>query len=265
MYPHPNPLKIKLQNDQCITGIYVQTDSPDCIEIAAASGLDYVIIDMEHGAFGLDPVVQMIRSAEATGVCPLVRVPDHSEAMIRKVVEAGAMGVYIPDVRNAEQARKVISATKYLKDNNQGTKGACPTSRATRGLGANWENFISWSNDNIMVTILVECEEGLRNLDDILKTPGIDTIVLGRFDIAHELGLYGNRYGSELNAIFEGFAKKAKSAGVHYVARLKQAPLEEMRNERATLVANGARIFTMGSDRELIARAFNQTLLPMRD
>ncbi len=265
MYPQPNPLRLKLASDQCITGIYIQTDSPDCVEIAAAAGYDYVIIDMEHGSFGLESVVQMIRAAEATGICPLVRVPDHGESMIRKVVEAGALGVYIPDVRCADQARTVIAATKYLHAGNHGTKGACPTSRATRGRGADWRHFIEWSNDNVMVSLLIESQEGLANLEDILAVPGIDTIILGRFDIAHEMGVHGDRYGTALNHIFEDFAAKARQAGVPYVARLKNAEPQHMRRERDALIAQGARIFTLGSDRELIAKAFSQSLAPMRD
>ncbi len=263
MYPHPNPLKNKLAIEQFITGIYVQMDSPDSVEIAAASGYDYVIIDMEHGSFGLESVIQMIRAAEATAICPLVRVPSHDESMIRKVVEAGAMGVYIPDIRTAEEASRVIAATKYLQGDNQGTKGACPTSRATRGRGSEWKQFIEWSNQNVLVSILIESQEGLKNLDEILQVPGIDTIILGRFDIAHEMALYGDRYGSVLSDIFEAFATKAQEAGVSYVARLKQADPETMRKERDYFIARGARIFTMGSDRELLAKAFNQSLIPM--
>lgn len=263
MYPIPNPLKVKLSKDQVITGIYIQANSSDCIEIAASCGYDYVIIDMEHGSFGIETTHSLIRDAEAAGICPIVRVPNHDESMIRKVVEGGAMGVYMPDVRTADQARSLIAATKYLKSGNGGTKGACPTSRATRGQGNEWEKFIDWSNSNVMNAILVESLEGLRNLSEILAVPGVDTIVLGRFDIAHELGLFGNRYGSQLNDLFEDFKSRAQAASIPYVCRIKPGSDLEMQGEFESLVAQGARIFTMGSDRELIGKAFKRALFPI--
>lgn len=262
MYPKQNPLKVKLSQDQTITGIYIQTNNSACIEIAASCGYDYVIIDMEHGSFGIDSTFDLIRDAEAAGICPIVRVPNHDESMIRKVVEGGAMGVYVPDVRTPEQAKTLIAATKYQKDGNGGTKGACPTSRATRGSGAEWEKFIDWSNANVMIAILVESMEGLKNLSGILSVPGIDTIVLGRFDIAHELGLFGDRYGVRLNQIFEEFKTQSQAASVPFVSRLKSGSEAEMSAEFNALISQGARIFTMGSDRELIAKSFKNALKP---
>lgn len=263
MYPNLNPLKIKLSNDQVITGIYIQTNNSDCIEIAAACGYDYVIIDMEHGSFGIESTLSLIRDAESAAICPIVRVPSHDESLVRKVVEGGAMGVYMPDVRTASQARALIAATKYSKNGNGGTKGACPTSRATRARGHEWEKFIDWSNSNVMTAILVESLEGLTNLEEILAIPGIDTIVLGRFDIAHEMGLFGDRYGDRLNQIFEDFKIKAQKASIPFVSRIKAGPESQMKAEFQALVNQGARIFTMGSDRELIAKSFKAALSPI--
>lgn len=258
MFPRPNPLKVKLDADQSIVGLYVQTASPDVVEIAAAAGYDYVILDQEHGALDFGDTLTMIRAAEASGICPIVRVPDHGATGLRRAVEIGAMGVYVPDVRTAQQARAAIDAVKFRIDGSAGTRGACPTIRATRAQGADWRRFIEWSNANVMVTILVESEEGLANLDAILAVPGIDTIVLGRFDLSHEMGLYGDRYGTTLNTIFEDFVAKAEAAGVPYVARVGSLEPEAARRERAQWEARGARIFNAGSDRELIARVFRQ-------
>lgn len=262
MYPDPNPLKVKLAAGGCIYGIYIQTASADAVEIAAATGYDYIIIDQEHGLIGYRETVELIRAAEASGICPLVRVPDHGAAHLRKAVEAGAMGVYVPDIRDAEQARAAIAAVKFLNQNNGGQRGACPTVRAARARGAvEWKNYVDWSNTNITIAILIESQEGLANLDEILALPGIDTIILGRFDLAHEMGLHGDRYGAVISDIFENFITKADQAGVAYVTRLRNNEYNAARQEHATWVERGSHNFTMGSDRELIARAFQQALL----
>ena len=184
MFPHPNPLKARLAADQVIAGLYIQTASPDNVEMAAQAGYDYVIIDQEHGSFDLGTTLHMIRAAEATGITPFVRVPDHTRSHIRRVLEAGALGVYVPDVRTEAQARDAVAAAKYRDEGNGGTRGACPTSRATQGRGSDWRGFVEWSNHNVMVSLLIETQAGFDNLDAILAVPGIDAVVLGRFDLA---------------------------------------------------------------------------------
>jgi 4-hydroxy-2-oxoheptanedioate aldolase len=113
-----------------------------------------------------------------------------------------------------------------------------------------------------MVTLLVESQEGIGNLDDILAVPGIDALVLGRFDLAHELGLNGDRYGERLEAVFETFAGKVRAAGLHCIARLGSSEPALARAQFQALLLGGARIFNMGSDREFMARAFRHALLP---
>lgn len=263
MYPHPNALKEKLADEAVVTGLYIQTPSVDCVEIAAAAGFDYVIIDEEHGSFGFSDTVHLIRAAEASRVCPIVRVAENNPARIRKVIEAGALGVFVPNIESATEAREAISAAKYLYQGNGGSKGACPTNRAARSLGRDWERYVKWSNDNVMVTLAVESQAGLAQLDEILAVPGIDSVALGRFDLAHEMGLYGKRYGGEMEEIFEGFVAKADAAQVRWMARLSSLDPEVARIQRTALVARGARLFTLGSDRQLLDRVFRQVLRPM--
>lgn len=264
MFPHPNPLKAKLAADQCILGLFVQTPSPDCVEIAAAAGFDYVILDEEHGSFGLTETLAMIRAAESAGICPIVRVPDHGAANLRRAVEAGAMGVYVPDVRTAQEARAAVAAVKFAAGGNGGQRGACPTVRAARPAPPDWRRFVEWSNENVLVCLLVESEEGMANLDAILDVPGIDTIVLGRFDIWHQKGLTGDRYHPEIEAMFETFAAKARAAGVHYVARLSSLEPGQAYEEWQGAVRAGARIFNLASDRQLMYRVFSQVTAPLK-
>ena len=260
MYPHPNPLKQKLQAGGCILGLFIQSSSPDNVEIAAATGFDYVIIDTEHGSFGLSEMTQLIRASEAAGICPIVRVPDQDGTNIRRAAEAGAMGVYIPDIRTAEQARSAIAALRFKDRGNQGVRGACPTIRAARPGSQNWRDFVEWSNQNVMACLLVESQEGIDNLDAILAVPGIDTIILGRFDLWHEKGLGGDRYHPEIATIFEVFRAKASAAGIPYVARLSSLEPITAKKEWDAAVKEGARIFNIASDRQLIFRAFSQAV-----
>lgn len=264
MFPAPNPLRVKLLAGEPIAGIYIQTNSPDCVELAAAAGLDYVILDEEHGSFGMNAVVHMIRAAEASGIVPIVRVPQVCATAVRRAVEAGALGVYVPDVRSAAQARAMVAAAKFGAPAAGQRRGACPTVRSARGKGAaQWEDYARWCDENLMVALLIESGEGLAALDQILAVPGIDTIVLGRFDLVQEMALEGGRYGPAMNALFDDFARKADAAGVPYVARWDTGAADSAR-QCAQALDRGARIFNVGSDRELMLRAFRGALASLR-
>lgn len=265
MFPLSNPLQVKLRAGESIAGIYIQTNSPDSVELAAAAGLDYVILDEEHGSFSMDATVHMIRAAEASGIVPIVRVPQPCPTAVRRAVEAGALGVYVPDVRSADQARAMVAAAKFSAATDGARRGACPTVRSARGRGAAaWSDYVRWCDENLMVAILVESLQGLAALDEILAVPGIDTIVLGRFDIAQEMELGGDRYGTAINALFDDFVRKANAAGVPYVARWDTGTGADAVRQCLEARERGARIFNVGSDRELILRAFSAGLAPLR-
>ena len=120
-----NRVKEALEQTGFAFGTFVQIASPENAEIAAASGFDFIILDMEHGSFGIESLVNMIRGVQIGGSTPVVRVPDHSETGIMKALDAGAVGLLIPGVSNAKQAQEVVRATRYAP---VGHRGACPGS-----------------------------------------------------------------------------------------------------------------------------------------
>lgn len=141
-------------------GTWAQMASPEFVELVGHVGFDFVIIDLEHGSFGIETAVNMIRAAEAANTAPIVRVASGSEWEILKVLDAGALGILVPGVSTAEQAKQVVRAAKY---GPTGIRGACPATRAT-GHGAwAWSEYLRWANSETMVWLLVEGVEGIRN------------------------------------------------------------------------------------------------------
>ena len=94
---------------------------------------------MEHGSFGIEPLVNLVRGVQVAGSTLVVRLPDDSESGILKALDAGAIGILIPGISNAEQVRKVTKAARYAP---LGTRGACPRTRATGPWGSRLET--SW-------------------------------------------------------------------------------------------------------------------------
>ena len=123
-----NRLKEAIQSSGLAIGTFVQMASAENAEIAAASGFDFVILDMEHGSFGIESLVELIRGVQVAGATPIVRLPDDSETGILKALDAGATGVLVPGISNKEETRKIVNAARYAP---LGCRGACPRVRAT--------------------------------------------------------------------------------------------------------------------------------------
>src|SRR5450756_2808954 len=98
MYGKVNKVKLALAEGRVALGTWVQMPSPEIVEAVGYQGFDYVIIDLEHGGFGLDTLPSMVRAAEAAGVTPIVRVPILEESAILWVLNTGAMGVQVPGI-----------------------------------------------------------------------------------------------------------------------------------------------------------------------
>jgi 4-hydroxy-2-oxoheptanedioate aldolase len=143
-----NKVKLAQSQGQIAFGAWIRISSPDVVEAAGYQGYDFVVIDLEHGGFGLDTVPSMVRAAEAADVAPVVRVPGIEESTILKVLDAGAMGVLVPGISTKEQAERAVRASKYAP---LGNRGACPWIRATGYKIQDWTAHVKWSNEETMV------------------------------------------------------------------------------------------------------------------
>lgn len=195
-------------------GTWVQIDSPEICEIAAAAGFDFVIIDMEHGSFGLSQVVGMIRAVEGRSSAPVVRVPVNERSIIGRVLDAGAASVLVPGIKSREDAERAIAATRFEPE---GTRGACPSSRyAEHGLG-NWPDAEAHVHSSVGVWLLIEHPRAVEDIDAIVAL-GPDALVLGPFDLSMAMGLKGDHRHPDVRAAFTRVVAAANAAGVDTVA-----------------------------------------------
>jgi 4-hydroxy-2-oxoheptanedioate aldolase len=248
-----NAVKLAIADGRVALGIGVQTNSPDMVEMAAAAGFDFVYLDLEHGSFGFDAAIHLIRAAEASGTTPLVRVPDHTPSFIMRVLDAGAMGIIVPNVKSAAQAQSVVSAAKYAWSCNGGSRGACPGTRATWHLVRDWSDFSIASNKETSVWLLLESPEAFQAVDDIAKVPGIDAIMLGPFDLAHALGLPGQTTHKVVIEACREISAKARNSGIEVVWTMFSG--SRTREEQEIIAAMDARIVIAGTDRRIVMTA----------
>lgn len=169
-------------------GTYVMCQCEPWVEIMKMAGFDYLIMDLEHERLTMSEVMPMLYACEACGMATVVRVPGVEEEYIKKALDMGASCIKVPDVRTAEQARRVVQYSKYPP---QGQRGACPFVRGNQ-YGADRQGCWERANREIAVDILIEGEEGIANCGEILAVEGIDSVSIGQVDLSVRLGVPGN-------------------------------------------------------------------------
>lgn len=118
--------RARLEAGKTVTGLILFTGSPMIVELAAAAGTDFVIIDMEHSALDLDRCAHLIRAADAAGITPFVRVPEVDAALIKKLLNMGAAGIAVPHA-NRDNCAAALHAVRYAPE---GDRGACAIVRS---------------------------------------------------------------------------------------------------------------------------------------
>jgi 4-hydroxy-2-oxoheptanedioate aldolase len=262
MYNKKNKVKECRRQGKIALGTWVQMASPEIVEAVGYQDFDFVIIDMEHGHFDFDMTHQMVRAADAAGITPVVRVPANQEFMILKALDMGALGVIVPGVSTKEQAMKAARAAKYAP---LGTRGACPWIRASQYNAENWVDHAQWSNEQTMIWLLVEGQEGVQNFDDILTVPHIDAVMLGPFDLSQSLGIPGQLDHPMLIKTLQGMIRKANTQKIDVIAvMLSELQPEDIKASVQKWSALGCRIMTVGGDRGIICTGFKSILTGAR-
>src|SRR3954471_22775999 len=156
-----NTAKAKLKAGEAIIGPIVGFTSPQLVEIAGRAGFDFVFLDCEHGAIGLDEVENMVRAADLVDVSTIVRVPENNPQQILRYLDLGAGGVQVPHVKTRDDAARAVEASKYRP---QGSRGIGGGRAADYGLGArSGSEYMQFANEQTWVSAMIEDVEGVRN------------------------------------------------------------------------------------------------------
>lgn len=181
-----NRFKEKIKAGQPAFGFYLYFPSPELVEFMGYAGFDYVLIDAEHFAFGLETAQAQVRAAELTGMTPIVRVPKNDEELILGYLETGVLGIVVPHTNTVEDAQAAVQAVKYPP---LGSRGAGMARAANYGLTQTYTEYLNEANRQTMVLPLVEELEGINNLAEILTVEGVDGVSIGPGDLSLSMGL----------------------------------------------------------------------------
>jgi 4-hydroxy-2-oxoheptanedioate aldolase len=209
----------------------------EAIEIIALTGFDAVILDLEHGPYGVETLGPMILAAHARGIHAIVRVLKNDPTMIGAVLDAGADGVLVPQISTAEEARAVVSASRFAP---MGTRGANSWVRAAGFNGS--PDWFSRANDEVAVIVMIEGKDGVENADGIMATEALDGVFLRPVDLSHALGVPGE---VDHPSVVEKMEQVIRLARQHSVATAVFAPTPEGARRWAAL---GAKLVACGVD-----------------
>lgn len=211
-----NRFKQAIANQQAQIGLWVSLGSSYSAEICAGAGFDWLLIDGEHGPNDtLTLLLQLQAIAAYPGVHPVARVPmghgEVGEMLIKQYLDVGAQTLLVPMVENAEQAAKIVRAARYPQNDGQG---------GIRGMGgaraSAWGRRSAYyheANAQVCVLVQVESLEGLKNLDAIAATEGVDGVFIGPADLSAAMGHVGNPGHPQVQAAITDAIARIQQAG----------------------------------------------------
>lgn len=212
-----NPLKRAMQRNQQTFGCWVTLAHPLIPELLAPAGFNWLAVDMEHSSIDLGDLLPMIISIEANDMVPLVRIGKNDPDLIKRVMDAGAYGVIVPNVNSASQAQAAVDAVRYPPSGRRGVG----LYRA-QGYGRTFEDYKRWLDKESVVIIQIEHIDAVAAIDDIFSVDGLDGFMVGPYDLSASMGKPGALQDKDVEAAVRKVLDAGKRhhlvAGYHSVS-----------------------------------------------
>jgi 4-hydroxy-2-oxoheptanedioate aldolase len=203
-------MKEKLLKGEPAFGVSVMIPSPQIVEMIAAAGFDWVLLDCEHGTLTLESVELMTMAAEAGGITPIARPMTKSPEHILQVLDRGVMGVQVPHVNTAEDAREVIAAVKYHPAGRRGL--AAGTRAANYDAHGTLADYVRQANEATLIAIQIEEQAAIDHIDELLAINEIDVFFIGPSDLSQSMGHPGNPKAPAVAQAIDASLRKMQAA-----------------------------------------------------
>src|SRR5690242_5489413 len=206
-----NAAKERLKKNELAVGIGIRlVRNVDIIKVMKAAGYDWLFIDLEHGAMSIETACEISVAAQDSGIAPIVRVPYGELTMATRVLDGGALGIVIPHVDTAEEAKDIADKLRYPP-------------RGHRSVGGGQAQFdyaplplaemTKQSDENTLITVMIETPRAVENAEAIAAVPGIDCLLVGSSDLSMEMGVPGDNGNPKIRAAVDKVVAACKKHG----------------------------------------------------
>ncbi len=209
-----NQLKKRINEGKVGFGLISPTVDPTICEYVGLTGMDFYMIDAEHGAITASDVTNMVRACELRNTTPLARIRSVDPKLILQYMDAGVMGVMMPTIDTIDDVKALVQAIKYPP---VGKRGLGPVRAADYMQGAmTQEEYVHFANSQTLVMPQIESMECVRNLPDLCKIDGVDGFIIGPRDLAMSMGFYDGPGHPEVKEVLDQIFKTILDAGKWY-------------------------------------------------
>lgn len=205
----PNRFKAALSQRTPVIGSWIMTGNANAAEAMSWSGLDFIVVDMEHTDASIADVVAVMRAIAESGTEVVVRPPSSDPILIRRLLDAGARTLMVPFVETVEQAKSIVSACRYPP---KGNRGFALMHRGSRY--AQTEDYVSAVEDNICIIAQIETQQGIDNTDGIAGVDGIDALFYGPGDLSCVVDQLGDTSGDKVRSLIRHEADRCRDLGI---------------------------------------------------
>ena len=242
-----NKFKQAVQAGTRQLGAFMALADSTTAELMATTDFDWLLVDGEHGPNDIKDIMRQLQALAPYPVKPVVRLVDHDEAGIKRVLDVGGQSLLIPMVETVQQAEQLVKSVRFAPNGVRGLGGGL--TRATRW--GSIPDYFKLADENICLILQLESLEGIAALDAITNTEGVDAIFIGPADLAAAMGYIGQPAHPEVQKVVEKAIKRVseigKPVGVYC------ADPEQLKNYQAM----GASFFLIGADTLMLKLAAN--------
>ncbi len=209
-----NNILANMKAGKVSTGCQIAFPSTPLMELMGIAGIDFVLIDGEHGTFSWEAIDDMCRVADLAGVTPIARVPNIDPSTILRYLDRGVQGVFGPGIDSREDAQQLVDACYYAP---KGTRGLGGAPRAAGYATLADAGYIDSANEQMLVVAFLEHVTALENLDEIMEVEGVHAYYVGPQDMSVSMGLGGRPDHPRIAEASDMVRKAAEAKGRKYL------------------------------------------------
>lgn len=250
-----NPMKAGLKAGKSYIGTFAKIPDASVVELFSFCGFDYFIVDNEHSQMSKESMLSLLRASDISGIVPIVRVRENSRSQMLQALDAGALGVMVPETSTAEEVKHVIDSALYAPE---GSRGYTASNRAAGYGSMDAAEYARTANQNVMTIVYCETMQGIENLDAMLAVPNLDVMWMGPMDLSQALGVTGQPKHPKVVAAMDDIIARCKKAGVAVGTIAGDAETTK------DLLRRGVQLIGLSSDQAMIVNAGKRFLKEIR-